>query len=195
MKRPPRLAGWLVRDALIVGVLALGLLGLHTWHLGADGWLSGSLVAVGGFVTAYVTCYILHEWGHWAGARLAGAEVGIGPYNQPLLARFDPAAHSRAQFLALSWGGVAGYSFVAMLCIAVWVGLREHLAPAALAVGGLAFLVQSLAVDLPQIIKVTRGADALQTNRQGASPQVIMRRTWQSWSVLAAVLVVWNALN
>lgn len=184
-----------MRDALIISVLALILYGLHAWHLQTGGWLSGSLVAVGGFVTAYVTCYILHEWGHWAGARLAGANVGIGSYNQPLLARFDPAAHSRGQFLALSWGGVAGYATVATLCVAIWLVLREHLATAALAVGGLAFLVQSLAVDLPQIVKVTNGADALETNRLGASGEIILRRTWQSWSLLAAALILWHQLN
>ncbi len=195
MTRPPRLTGWLLRDTLIISALAVTLFGLHTWHVDANGWLSGAVVAVGGFVTAYITCYILHEWGHWAGARLAGAKVGLGPYNQPLLARFDPATHSRTQFLALSWGGVAGYVMVATLCMAIWLALREQLAAAALAVGGLAFLVQSLAVDLPQIVKVTNGADALETNRQGASGQVILRRTWQSWSLLAAALIIWHQLN
>ena len=61
-----------------------------------------------------------------------------------------------------------------------------------LAVGGLAFLVQALAVDVPQILKVQRGADALKTNQTGATGAIILRRTWQTWIPLTTLLGVWH---
>ena len=190
-----RLSNWVIRDILIVGVLSAALAALDAWHGEAATWWTAVLTSLAGFITAYVTCYILHEWGHWAGAIASGASVRILPPSQPLLAGFDISAHSTRQFVWLSWGGVLGYAVVAASCLTLYALAPDRLGTAALAVGGLAFLVQSLAVDVPQIVRVLRGADPAEANRAGASPAVIVRRTWQTWSVLAIAIIGWSFLT
>jgi hypothetical protein len=188
----PTLAGWIIRDVLITSGLAAMLLGLAAWHE-AEGSLAAALVAPAlGFVAAYVLCYVYHEWGHLIGARLTGAAMPLAPYAGALIGHFDIQAHSRRQFLWLSWGGVIAY--VALMSIALSVYLHGGLGPAGagFAVGGLAFVVQSLSVDVPQIVRVMRGDDIARTSAEGANARVILRRTWQSWLVLAGALIVWN---
>ena len=114
------------------------------------------------------------------------------PYRSILIGLFDPGTQSRQQFLWLSWGGVIGYAAVTIITLIVYFRGGLGLAGTGLAVGGLAFLVQSLSVDLPQIFKVMGGADMAETNAAGAHPKVIVKRTWQSWSLLALALIAWN---
>ena len=119
----------------------------------------------------------------------------LAPYRGVPIGYFDVTRHTQAQFLALSWGGVLGYLIIAGTSVALYFGLGAHPVTAGLAVGGLAFVFQSLSVDLPQIFKVVKGADPLETNKAGASAAVILKRTWQSWLVLAVLLVAWNTLR
>ena len=145
-----------------------------------------------GFIGAYMLCYIYHEWGHLIGARITGSDMPLNGYKGALIGRFDIKNHTVRQFLALSWGGVIAYGMTALITVLLY-GLTEHSwVGAGLAVGGLAFVSQSLSVDLPQIWKVMHGADAAETNASGASAQVILRRTWQSWLALTAALIAWN---
>jgi hypothetical protein len=189
------LPGWLLRDATITTVLGLLLWALYSWHDATGSAVAATAGAIIGFVAAYLFCYVYHEWGHLLGARLTRADMPLNAYAGAPIGRFDVAAHSRRQFLSLSWGGVAGYVLVMTLLVGFyliggwgWVG-------AGLAVGAIAFVSQSLAVDLPQIWRVTRGADPLETNRRGASAAVILRRTWQAWLPLTALLLAWNLLR
>ncbi len=180
-KRPSAI-GWLVRDLLIFAVLA-SLLNA------AGQWLPAALNHIVVFVIAYVLCYITHEWGHWVGGRMRAADQPFLAYKQPLMTRFDIAAHTSRQFLSMSWGGVLGYLLAGLSMLVLYFA---NLAPGGLAVGALAFMSQSLAVDLPQIVAVSRGADPLQTNQSGAATSVILRRTWQTWLPLSALLIAWH---
>ena len=99
------------------------------------------------------------------------------------------------QFICLSWGGVVGYTVTGGLALLVWangwLGSGSWFAAGA-ATGGAAFIVQSWAVDLPQIVRVSRGADAADTNKAGTQPDIILRRTWQTWVPLAVLIWVGN---
>ncbi len=188
------LAGWLLRDGLITGALGLLLWLLQRWHEATGTAAAAAAGAILGFVAAYVLCYIYHEWGHLIGAHLARASMPLNPYRGALIGRFDIKAHSPEQFLSLSWGGVAAYTGLMtafVLCYALGLGGWPG---AGLAVGGLAFVTQSWAVDLPQIRRVQQGEDPLTVNRHGASPEVILRRTWQMWVPLLITLLGWNLL-
>ncbi len=189
------LSGWLGRDVGIAAVAVLLLVGLDGWYAASPGWITYGLGAVFGFVAAYVVCYICHEWGHLIGARMSGADMPLAPYRGVAIGYFDITRHSRRQFLFLSWGGVGGYLLVAAFCLTLYFSLPAGPVSAGLAVGGLAFVFQSLSVDLPQIFKVIGGADPLETNKNGASAGVILQRTWQSWLVLAALLVARGLLT
>ena len=92
----------------------------------ALGVTAGTLVAVAGF--------LLHEWGHWLGARWTGSVVHYPrTVFAPLLFHFDTRANDRRQFLAMSYGGylasVAGVGLVVALTDrTAWSG-RVALAP------------------------------------------------------------------
>jgi hypothetical protein len=176
-------------------LVAAALWGLSLWHGKAPSMASAVIAPSLAFIAAYALCYAYHEWGHLIGARLTGAHMPLAPYAGVLIGSFDIRTHSRRQFLALSWGGVAGYGLTLAVALALYSSGALGLAGAGFAVGALAFNVQSLSVDLPQILRVHRGADIAQTLAEGASAQIILRRTWQSWSLLALVLVAWNLLG
>ena len=191
-RRQPSLVGWITRDTLITLMLAAALWGLQLWHVNAPSPFSQVVVPTIGFIAAYVLCYIFHEWGHLLGARLAGGQMPLAPYAGALIGIFAIAEHTRRQFLWLSWGGVIAYVTIMLITVYVYFDGGLGLTGAGLAVGGLAFVSQSLAVDLPQIWRVSRGADIAATSAAGANAEVILRRTWQTWIPLAILLLIWN---
>ena len=188
----PSLLGWVLRDISITIVLVLTLWGCTLWYTGSGTWLAAAVSASAGFIAAYVVCYICHEWGHLLGAWATKSTMPLNSYAGAAIGRFDISAHSTRQFLAMSWGGIAGYVCVAVFTLILYSSAELSWVGAGLAVGGLAFISQSLAVDLPQIWRVNGGADPAQTNASGASAEVILRRTWQSWLLLGAVLLAYN---
>ncbi len=190
------LAGWGLRDIAIATLSAVTVLGLAQWQAATSSTLSQIVGAVVGFVIGYVLCYIVHEWGHLIGARITGSAMPLSRYSSPLIGHFDITAHSRGQFLALSWGGVVGYVAVGTLLVAAYFIDYRGVVSGGLAVAGLAFNVQSLSVDLPQIVRVHRlqlaGSEIVETNRSGASGETILKRTAQSWALLALALTAWH---
>ncbi len=91
---------------------ALLLLVLSFWFLATTIGALALPAAIGaGFVA-----FQLHEWGHWLGARAAGAMVTpASSLLSPFLFNFDSTANSRYQFLAMSWPGfVATAIFLAV---------------------------------------------------------------------------------
>ena len=147
-----------------------------------------------GFVLAYMLIYIFHEWGHLIGARLAGAVMPLQPYKSIALGQFDITQHSKRQFIFLSWGGVIGYLLATLLTIVVYMSGFLGVAGAGMAIAGLAFSLQALSVDLPQIVKVYRGQHTLTVNQQGTTPALILKRTWQTWLPLGAAILAYNLL-
>ncbi len=186
----PTLAGWLIRDVAIAALFGVLLAACYSWYAAAPFWLSAGVGGVLAFVAAYAGCYLIHEWGHYLGARLAGAKLPLGGYQGVLLGLFDTERHSRAQFQSMSLGGVLAYVATALLFVLVYLGAASAPVYIGLALGGVAFVAQSWSVDLPIIWRVYRGAEVTPTAREGAAPQVILRRTWQSWSVLAVLLLL-----
>jgi hypothetical protein len=182
------LTGWILRDLGMLIVFNVIVTVLALLQHAYPGLAIQIVSAISGFFIAYATCYVFHEWGHLIGARLSGAAPPLGSYRGVLLAMFDPAVHSRRQFVFLSYGGVAGYLLAASLLVLMGLLLRMP----GLFVGGLAFVVQSLAVDLPIIFKVQQGADITTTASAGAHPRVILKRTGQTWSLLALAIIVWT---
>lgn len=156
-------------------------------------WYVVAPICLFGFVACYVLCYVVHEWGHYLGARLTGIKMPLSPYTSAFLGQFHIQDYDKRQYLWLSWGGDIGHVLVTMLACLIYLW-SPGMATGAFAVGGLAFTVQSLAVDQPIIWRVTYGADIESTTAEGASPQVILKRTWQTWIPLALLLVVANQI-
>ena len=89
--KSPTLTGWLVRDLVILLLILAICSGLTLWQQSSPGILSATLSAVIGFISAYVLCYIVHEWGHLIGAKLADAHMPLYGYKGVLLGQFDTA--------------------------------------------------------------------------------------------------------
>ncbi len=191
MSAEPTLRGWIIRDFLITAIIAVGLVCGHLWLSDGVGWLSGSLVAVLAFIACYALCYIVHEWGHYLGALATGIQMPLAPYKGAFLGQFHIDDYNRRQYLWLSWGGDIGHLLVTLAALVLYASFGGFTL-AAFAVGGVAFSIQSLAVDQPVIWKVTFGADIKEAAAAGTSAQVILKRTWQTWIPGALVLIAFQ---
>lgn len=104
--------GWklLLRDLAIVAIT------LAAWRLSAQ----GAWIAVIAGVLAAVAGFLAHEWGHWLGARAAGAAVYFPVTLRSLfLFQFDVARNGRRQFLWMSMGGFIASAAIVALYAAV----------------------------------------------------------------------------
>lgn len=155
-KEPP-LEGMAVRDAVLV-LAALGVWG------GADAWAASSGLAIAaaaavgnGVAAGWVITSLLHEWGHYAGAKLSGA---VAPRIQAkglsfFRYRFDLRNNSLGQFTAMSLGGnIAHWSvFLGLLAL-----LPLNTAGQAAFVGAaLAFALFASVIEWPIIARVRQG--------------------------------------
>lgn len=152
------LAGLLLRDGLTLAV-ALAIWG------GAEAWaaVSGLAIAkamsvVNGIAAGLLVAAVLHEWGHYAGAKLAGA---IAPRTRPkelsslFRFQFDLRNNSLRQFTALGIGGNIAHwlAFVALLALLP----LETAGEAALVAGAFAFAVGASVLEAPIISRSLRG--------------------------------------
>ncbi len=180
------------RDVLITILFAVACWGLNSWYAATGSTLSLIVAWVATFIMAFLFTYLVHEWGHYLGARLAGADIPLGPANGILLGLFDNAAHSRRQFQWMAMGGEVGYLLPAAVLIALfwnWVPLQG------LALGAAAFIVQALYVDVPILWKIHRGADIQATLDAGLTPKVILSKTAIGWTVLGVALGGYAAMG
>lgn len=101
--------------------------------------------------------FLLHEWGHLAGARLVGGVVAYPErLRSPFLFRFDPVRNGRRAFLWMSGGGfvASGVFLGALLAGLSLTHLADRIALGLAALGVLATLL----LELPQAWRVYRGA-------------------------------------
>ncbi|MFT7222429.1 MAG: hypothetical protein ACI8Z1_004055 [Candidatus Azotimanducaceae bacterium] len=187
----PTLIGWVVRD-LVIGLSVVLLL----WLAGGlqqlfSVWWTALPIAVICFIACYALCYIVHEWGHYLGARFSGIKMPLAPYRGFILGQFQIDDYTVKQYLWLSWGGDLGHVIVTVGALILYL-VQPGWVSGAFLVGGIAFSVQALAVDQPIIWKVTNGADIVETATIGTAPQLILKRTWQTWLPLASLIVLWQ---
>jgi hypothetical protein len=102
----------LSRHVLAHGIVALFLvctLALtEAWEqTGSNDYLS-FMAAVWAFLCGFGLSHIIHEWCHYAGARLARSVHTLKPQTHPLFFDFNLEANSPGQFLCLSLGGLVG---------------------------------------------------------------------------------------
>jgi hypothetical protein len=140
--------------ALLLGTLAL-------WWCDAalrtqPASLSRALVAVLTGLATALCGFLAHEWGHLAGARLAGAKVELSAQLYALfLFKFDVSHNGRREFLAMSYGGYA--ASIASLALMALLLPRDALSGLlGLTAGGLGVLA-TLLLELPVTLRVHRG--------------------------------------
>lgn len=198
-----RLPGWLCCDAvLFFGLSALMWL-THLWHAHSGSLAAAIIGCALGFVAGFILCFAFHEWGHWLGARLAGVELALNDYWQAirgystthrLIPDFDGTVHSPGQFLWMSWGSVLAYLFASLVAFLVHVDGVLGVTGAAFSIGVMAFTAQSLALDMPVIVQVMRGAEVAPCFSRHMTSEKIKRRTIYSLAALAVAVIAWNLL-
>jgi len=99
-----KLAG---RDVLLVAAALSLFAAADAWSAVVPGALPATLAVVDGVLAALVAGYAAHEWGHLAGARLAGAAVSLGGPTDLQLFRFDLEESDLRAFRWMSAGGNA----------------------------------------------------------------------------------------
>ena len=155
--REPALGGMLLRDGSAVVLLLALWGGAQAWA--ADSGLALALVtAVGAsLVAGWSISGLLHEWGHYAGARLAGA---VAPrVKVPGLSffrfNFDLEKNSVGQFTAMSVGGsLAHWGAVAAAMLLVPM---STLPQAAFVSTTVAFAVFASVIEWPIIARTASG--------------------------------------
>lgn len=153
-RRPPPIS--LARDAAVLALTALAWTAdLRLASRG--GWLGGTVAVAAGTLTA-LTGFVVHEWGHLAGALASGSTVHFpGRLAAPLLFHFDTARNDRRQFLSMSYGGFAASALVLAVLIAT-LPLDRLSGRTAAVLAGLGTLV-SLVAEVPTAVRVARGAE------------------------------------
>ena len=174
------------RDLVIAGLFITAAVILNNWHAASGSaialWTSWAVL----FILGFIGIYLSHEWGHYVGARVAGADIPLGSGKGILLGLLDPSTHNRREFMSMALGGEVGY-FIPTL---IFIPLFWDWAPfQGIAVASAAFVVQALYVDIPVLWAIHKGADIQTTLDAGTAGPVILRKTLISWGLLAVVLI------
>ena len=143
---------FLARDAVLCAVTGAAV--VYDCSAAPDGWLWGAFV---GAMVALVG-FLVHEWGHWLGARWSGGLVKApARLHAPFLFAFDTARSTRRQFLAMSVGGYVA-TVIALLGVALVVDPSRPSGMVALGLTVVVMLV-TFALEVPTTVRVARGGE------------------------------------
>ena len=118
----PRLFSLLTRDAMIVFAALTLWAASDAWFQVTGLWAAELLSAADGIFVGYIVASVFHEWGHYLGARISGAQTTRSlPKNLTNLFRFsfDFGSNSATQFHSMSFGGWVGHWSVLLLIFAI----------------------------------------------------------------------------
>lgn len=162
-----------LRDiAILSGALSL-FAAADLWRASTGLALAGMLSVVDGLLVGLATGALVHEWGHYIGARLAGAAAPLRPMKGMLpLFDFDYAASKPNEFMGLSIGGNVGHWLVVVL-FAVALPLDSP-GQVALVSAAMGFAVFSSSVEFPVILRAWEGGTAIES--LGVIPKDFVRR-------------------
>jgi hypothetical protein len=137
------------RDAAIVAI-AGGL----WWLLAGSSAGNGPAADLSGWVAGlavFAAAYLIHEWGHVAGAFASSSVLHPGPgLHSPSVFRFDTRRNTRPQFL---WMSVGGFVATGLLLWAAYALLPDDLLATRVARGGVAFLaLLGVVLELPLVV-------------------------------------------
>jgi len=132
---------------LVVAALAWPLLSPLSAGTGVVGDMTGVLLGL----LLGVCAYLLHEWGHLAGALATGSVVHpSASLGSPFVFSFESRRNSQAQFLAMSFAGFAATGFVLWIAYGV---LPPDLLATRVARGAVVFLTfLGLVLEVPLVV-------------------------------------------
>jgi hypothetical protein len=151
------------RLVLVLAHLLVAMAVLSMWAA-ADAWqrvtglaLASVLAVATALPAGVVLATLLHEWGHLAGARLAGARYGIPGKPGLFVFDFDFERNTAQQFLTMSYGGqIGGALAVLLLCFALPLDSAGRAMLVSAAAGAAVF---AAAIEWPVIGRTRAGAN------------------------------------
>ncbi len=153
------------RAVIVLAHLFAAVSAFSVWAA-ADAWqavtrlpAAGVLSVLAALPAGFVFATLVHEWGHFTGARVSGARYTV-PARVGLYAfDYDFGANSVPQFLAMSWGGQAGgVVAVLLLVVALPLDTAGRCMVVASAVGSFFFAGM---IEWPVIARVRRSGNPL----------------------------------
>ena len=173
-----------LRDIAIVAAGLSLFAAADTWHSLTGTALSGALSIVDGLLVGVLLTALLHEWGHFAGARLSGGRAPLRPVKGFLpLFDFDYANNTRQHFQGMSIGGnVAHWLVVVVLLLGLPLASVGQIAIVSSAFG---FAIFASSIEFPVIRHVARGKSGLEALAK--IPKDFLRRNG-TYGVIAALL-------
>ena len=143
---------WIVvaRDVAILAAALSLFAAADAWHILTRTALSGALSLVDGLLVGFLLMGLLHEWGHFVGARLTGGIAPLRPATAFLpLFDFDYQRNTQHQFNTMSIGGNAAH-WLAVLVLVVGLPLST-VGQLALASSAFGFAVFASSIEFPVI--------------------------------------------
>lgn len=181
-KDEARLSLAILRDVAIASVFLSLFAAAESWATVSRLALATSLAVVDGLLVGIATAALVHEWGHFIGARLGGGHAPLKPLTKfPPLYDFDYEHNDARSFLWMSYGGNIAHALLVVTYLML-IPTRS-MGTAALVAGAFGFSVFSSLVEFPVIRQAQRGVPGLEA--LAVIPKNFVTR-YLPWSIAAA---------
>jgi hypothetical protein len=153
----------LARDLVIASILLSLWAGADAAYAVMGSRFVGAISVLDAFVAALAVGYIVHEWGHFAGARLSGGTAPANDWKNLQLFRFDFAKSEPQHFQWMTVGGnLTPWLLVGLIAASVPIDTPGRTFLFSVALGGAAFVNIT---ELP----------VLWATRMGTQPEVALK--------------------
>jgi hypothetical protein len=174
----------ILRDVALVSALLSLFAAAEAWATVSGLALASLLSSVDGLLVGAATAALLHEWGHFAGARLSGGHAPLKPVAGffPIF-DFDYKNNDARAFDWMSLGGNLGD-----ICVVLFFFFALPMTSpgaAALVAGAFGFAVFAGAIEFPVIRKARAGMTGIEA--LGTIPKDFLRR-YSRWGMAAAAV-------
>ena len=176
----------ILRDVAVVSILLSIFAAAETWATVSGLAIASLLSVVDGLLVGAATAALMHEWGHFAGARLAGGHAPLKPIRDFLpIFDFDYKNNSAIAFEWMSIGGNVGNISVVLIFFVVLP--LDSAGAAALVAGAFGFTVFAGGIEFPVIRKAQAGMSGIEA--LGTLPNDFLRR-YTRWGIGAALVAL-----
>ncbi|MGI9289559.1 MAG: hypothetical protein ACR2P1_29610 [Pseudomonadales bacterium] len=150
----------LIRDLALASVYIAIALSVDAWARGSALGFAAGMSAIVAFPLGFLANGLLHEWGHYVGAKLTGSTAPRNSITRifPMF-HFDINQNSHRQFLALSLGGNIFQWLFAMTLLLVLHG--STIGQVSLQMGAIAFALLGSLVEVPIIIDALKRGNGI----------------------------------
>lgn len=159
----PSLFSLLSRDTAIAMAAISVWAAADTWYLVSGIWFAQAVSVLDAIFVGYILGALFHEWGHYTGAKLAGASAPrVKPKGTSLFRfNFDMSTNSQRQFHWMSFGGwVFHWGLLAVLFVAIPF---DSIGRIALVSSVFGFIVFATVIETGILRKTLGGSDPAET--------------------------------